>query len=164
MCGSFGSLAVITSATFKLSPAAPASRTVVIEAADAAATAALVDAISAAPMTPTALELEARRAASWSDSRATPVAAEHQAAAAMDLASQYGARARLFAGDEEQQCWAAYERRTWEAPATLFKLSILPATARPGSSPHRTRRRRAPAAHLLARRQGRAGRAVSSTA
>jgi len=131
MCGSFGSLAVITSATFKLSPAAPASRTVVIEAADAAATAALVDAISAAPMTPTALELEAPSCRVLVRFESTPVAAEHQAAAAMDLASQYGARARLFAGDEEQQCWAAYERRTWEAPATLFKLSILPATLVP---------------------------------
>jgi hypothetical protein len=54
MTGSFGSLAVIVSATFKLYPVPHASRTVVVERYDSALAALL-----ASQLTPTAVEIQA---------------------------------------------------------------------------------------------------------
>src|SRR5262249_38432728 len=59
LCGSFGSLAIITHATFKLAPAPPASTTVMVSAAQAGPLAELALAVAAAPLTPSAIEIEA---------------------------------------------------------------------------------------------------------
>ncbi|HEX7138132.1 MAG TPA: FAD-binding oxidoreductase, partial [Vicinamibacterales bacterium] len=56
MTGSFGCLAVILNATFKLYPVAACSRTVVVDVPDASAARAIVKAIDARQLTPTAVE------------------------------------------------------------------------------------------------------------
>src|SRR5215475_7178896 len=59
VCGSFGSLAVITSATFKLAPLPAASRTVVAVCGKTADAAKLALAVAAEPVTPSAVEIQA---------------------------------------------------------------------------------------------------------
>src|SRR5260221_1361501 len=58
LCGSLGSLAVITSATFKLSPVAPVSYTLIAAAGDARRLGALALAIAAAPLSPSTIEIQ----------------------------------------------------------------------------------------------------------
>src|SRR5262249_37646738 len=62
ICGSFGSLAVITSATFKLAPLPPASRTVIATYSSVAEAARQALTVAALPVTPSALEIEAPNA------------------------------------------------------------------------------------------------------
>src|SRR4029077_11898303 len=59
VCGSFGTLAVITSATFKLTPLPASSRTVVANCSGVAEAARLALTIASQPVTPSALEIEA---------------------------------------------------------------------------------------------------------
>jgi glycolate oxidase FAD binding subunit len=59
--GSFGSLAAIVSATFKLSPLPAASRTLRLDVPDVAALAQVVRAVMASQLEPIAFELEKRR-------------------------------------------------------------------------------------------------------
>src|SRR5262245_1918171 len=58
MTGSFGSLAVMTTATFKLFPLAPSSATVVAELDDPASLGPIVAKLLASQLTPSALEFE----------------------------------------------------------------------------------------------------------
>jgi glycolate oxidase FAD binding subunit len=59
--GSFGSLAAIVSATFKLSPLPAASKTIVIQAADIDEVGSIVRAVTRSQLEPIAFEVETRR-------------------------------------------------------------------------------------------------------
>ena len=61
IAGSFGSLAAIVSATFKLSPLPPASKTLRLDVPDAAALAQVVRAVMASQLEPIVFELASRR-------------------------------------------------------------------------------------------------------
>ncbi len=126
MCGSFGSLAIITSATFKLSPLAPASRTLVVTGPHRSPLIELVHAIATRPWTPSALELESPPNRLMVRFETTPSAADRQAAAACDLCAQHGATGTIVAGDEEADLWGLYERRIWQESGTLLKAAVLP--------------------------------------
>src|SRR4029077_7363839 len=58
LCGSLGSLGVITSATFKLSPLGPHSQTVVATVDDIRQLGDLALGVASVPVTPTAIELQ----------------------------------------------------------------------------------------------------------
>ena len=124
MTGSFGTLAVITSATFKLAPVASSSRTVSI-ALDALEDAApLLARLADAPLTPSVLELE------WSPARlnvrfeSVEAAVAQQAAEVVRLAGDSG-RAGTLEGEAESRLWADYAHG-WNAPGTLVKLATRP--------------------------------------
>ena len=85
LCGSLGSLAVITSATFKLAPLAPVSRTVVATARNARACADLALAVSASPTAPSAIEVESPPHRLLIRFESTARAADAQADAAASL-------------------------------------------------------------------------------
>ena len=128
LTGSFGSLAVITSATFKLFPIPPESRTVVISAdgsakASAERLSAIAAALAASQLTPTALELSglARLLVRFESIAAS---AERQAADAVTLAT--GATAAIVTGDEESALWDAHEARIREKRGAIVKLTLLP--------------------------------------
>ena len=125
MTGSFGTLAVITSATFKLAPVAGSSRTVSI-ALDALEDAApLIARLADAPLTPSALELE------WPPARlnvrfeSVEAAVAQQAAEVVRLAGVSGGRAGTLEGEAESRLWADYAAG-WNASGTLVKLATRP--------------------------------------
>jgi glycolate oxidase FAD binding subunit len=129
MCGSFGSLAVITSATFKLSPIAPASRTVVIAVPALPVLGDLLRDITEAPLTPSACEIDAPPLRLLVRFDSTERSAEHQAAATVALAERRSVRASavtIMTGEEETGLWRAQEAALWESPGTLIKIATLP--------------------------------------
>jgi glycolate oxidase FAD binding subunit len=126
LCGSFGCLAVITSATFKLAPLATASQTLVATLGDAPSAADLALAIAAAPLNPSAIELEAPPYRLLVRFESTPGAAEREAAAALELCVRHGGETTVMTGSEESAVWRAHELRVWDSPATLVKITTLP--------------------------------------
>jgi glycolate oxidase FAD binding subunit len=133
LCGSLGSLAVVTSATFKLSPLAAVSRTVVATARHAAACADLGMAIAAAPpLSPTALEIESPPHRVLVRFETTERAADAQADATATLCRAAGAGAAIVDGSEERDLWAAYESGLWQdrADSMIVKVSVLPSDVR----------------------------------
>ena len=144
MTGSFGSLAVITSATFKLYPIPPASRTVVIDFEDARSASligsaslsgerpfrrldAVLSPLMASQLTPTAIELETRPLRLLVRFESIEAAAVEQAQQAARLAGANGAKTAVVAGVDEHALWEAHERRAWEGDGAVIKLTLLPA-------------------------------------
>jgi len=128
LCGSRGSLAVIASATFKLAPLAPVSRTVVATARNARACADLALAVSASPTAPSAIEVESPPHRLLIRFESTARAADAEADTASSLCLAQGADARVVADDEERSLWSDYERTVWgdAIDGVLVKVSVLP--------------------------------------
>jgi glycolate oxidase FAD binding subunit len=126
LCGSFGSLALITSATFKLAPVAPFSVTLSAEPQDAARACALALAVAAAPLVPSAIEVEAPSPRLLVRFETTEAAARQQAESARRLFDQAGAPARVHLDEDERTLWRLHERRVQEGGDVLFKISVLP--------------------------------------
>ena len=126
MCGSFGSLAVITSATFKLTPVPAASCTVVATVADLAHAAALAQTVSTAPLTPSAIELEAPQPRLLIRFETTQRAAEQMATAAATILSSNGVASHTEVGETEHTLWHDHEAMIWSGPGTVLKVSVLP--------------------------------------
>jgi glycolate oxidase FAD binding subunit len=128
MCGSLGTLAVITQATFKLAPIAPASRTVVVRCTDAQAASRLALAIAAAPLAPSAIELQmpANRLLVRFDS--TEGAADRQAAAVEAICRSHAAETTMLGGVDEENLWQQHERIVWDrrAEALVLKVAVVP--------------------------------------
>lgn len=124
MTGSFGTLAVITSATFKLAPVASSSRTVSIALDSLEDAAELIGRLADAPLTPSALELE------WSPARlhvrfeSVEAAVTQQAAEVVRLAGGSG-RAGTLEDEAESRLWADYAGGR-DGPGTLVKLATRP--------------------------------------
>ena len=126
MTGSFGSLAVITSATFKLYPIPPASRTVVIDVSEDARLDAIVSSLLASQLTPTAIELETKPLRLLVRFESIEAAATEQARQATRIAESNGAGTTIVAGADETALWEAHERRAWEDDGAVIKLTLLP--------------------------------------
>lgn len=131
LCGSFGSLAVMTRATFKLSPIPPASRTIVIDVPSQDAYTRLARELAASPVTPSAVEVQAPRVRLLVRFETTATAAEEQAAAVLSLAARHGATATLLDGARESAVWLEHETRPGSDTATLVRISALPTQVGP---------------------------------
>jgi glycolate oxidase FAD binding subunit len=137
MSGSFGTLAVIVDATFKLSPLWPASRTVAAEYSDAAALAAGAQLIRGSQIEPVACDLDVRL-----DGRAPayrllvrvatgPAATVGQADAAHRLLGASSAERapiaiRTIEGDEETTLWRSQNQRVWEQEGVVVRAAWRP--------------------------------------
>ena len=125
MTGSFGCLGVVVTATFKLSPRPPASRTVEVAVDSLEALTPIVSDITASSLTPTAVEL------AWSPARlllrfeTVETAAAEQADAARAIVGARGT-ATVLARDDEQAVWQRHAD-LWSTGGTLVKLSTAPA-------------------------------------
>jgi glycolate dehydrogenase FAD-binding subunit len=130
MTGSFGTLAVIASATFKLYPIPPASRTVVIDFGSATALAdrvgATVAALSATQLTPTAVEIESHPMRLLVRFESIAPAAEQQAIEAGRLAEALGGTTSIVSGADETALWDAHGERVWASSGAVLKVTFLP--------------------------------------
>jgi glycolate dehydrogenase FAD-binding subunit len=126
LCGSFGSLAVITSATFKLAPAPVASRTVVGVFSDVQRAAEAALTVAAAPVTPSALEIEAPSARLLVRFETTGGAADRMGAAAGAILDAAGASTGIVADADERELWQRHEELIWDRPGIVLKMSVLP--------------------------------------
>ena len=141
LTGSFGSLAVIVSATFKLYPVPPASRTVVVEVPPGSSVTAsskrlyaVIAQLLASQLTPTAIELQDPPLRLLVRFETIEVAAGQQAAAVVQLAESASANATVIRGDEEASVWEDHYRRPWDGDdsnGAVIKITLLPSDVAP---------------------------------
>lgn len=124
MTGSFGSLGVILSATFKLYPLPTTSRTVVVDLRDPAELGALAAKVLASPLAPTALEFELPPLRAIIRFEAIEAAVEQQALEAFRLARNNSSQ--IVGGEEEAALWKQHSRRPWDGHGAVVKVSVLP--------------------------------------
>ena len=125
LTGSFGCLGVILTATFKLAPAPPASRTVEIAVDSLEAAAPIAADLAGSSLTPTAIEVTSPPVRLLARFESVDASVAQQAEAARAIAAAHGA-AVVLAGDEEAAAWRRHAAH-WGADGTLVKLSTVPA-------------------------------------
>ncbi len=123
LAGSFGSLAAIVSATFKLSPLPEASRTIVAAARDAEELGRFVRAVMASQLEPIAFEIHVPTFALLLRFASVPAAIDAQTYAADML---LGAT-RLVDGEAERTLWREHNERVWSGDGAVVRASWLPA-------------------------------------
>ncbi len=142
MTGSFGSLAAIVSATFKLAPLPSASKTLRIVAADIESPGRWVQAVMASQLEPVAFEVLAQQVAGAFHScslllRFASLAAvvDAQVAQARELIGGDGSAEAtsmdVLDGEAEQALWRDCGDRLWNAPGAIVRASWLPADITP---------------------------------
>jgi glycolate oxidase FAD binding subunit len=128
LCGSLGSLAVVTEVALKLHPLPVATATVVLADATPAAAAAFVAALRTAPIAAGAVE------AAWPERQ---VAVRIEAASAASAGEQarracaLAAGARTLAEDEADAFWRAHARRPWDGDGVVAGVGVPPAALAP---------------------------------
>jgi glycolate oxidase FAD binding subunit len=151
--GSFGALAGIVGATFKLSPVPAASSTVVVSVPDSSALAEMLSAMAASQLEPVAFDLHASRPNARGGSitcllrfASVPAAVDAQVEAARAMLQQAGASSiDVVREADEGALWEAHSSRVWlghrsfsgggDASGAVVRASWLPADA--GSAVHR---------------------------
>jgi glycolate oxidase FAD binding subunit len=153
VAGSFGSLAAIVSATFKLSPIPEASKTMRVAVADEAALAQAVRTVMASQLEPIVFEVHVRSTQSAHPStgsgRALMVSQSNHADSAFNLLVRFaslpavvnaqvaGASEALKGvatsidvvdGHAERSLWRAHATRLWDGPGAIVRASWLPAS------------------------------------
>jgi len=130
LCGSLGSLAVITSATFKLAPLPEASATLVASIDDARSLGVLALVIAGSPLTPTAIELQSPPHRLLVRFETSPKATQAQISAAAGLCTAHGAATAILTGRDETDTWKAHEGGMREGlsnvTSTVLKVAVLP--------------------------------------
>ena len=131
--GSFGGLAAIVSATFKLSPAARASGTVIVDARDSDTLTRVAAAVASSQLVPVAFEFRAQRTG---DTEATScllrfasseAAVNAQIAGARACVGALGLSGRVVTGDEEFHVWREHSNCIWCSDTAVVRASFLPA-------------------------------------
>ncbi|MCY3844285.1 MAG: FAD-binding oxidoreductase [Acidobacteria bacterium] len=125
LTGSFGCLGVILTATFKLAPAPPASRTLEVTVDSLEQAASVAADLAAAPLTPTALEVSSPPVRLLARFESVEASVSEQVEAARTLVGTCGSAA-THAGADEQAVWDRHAAH-WYAPGTLVKLATVPA-------------------------------------
>jgi glycolate oxidase FAD binding subunit len=132
--GSFGSLAAIVSATFKLTPRPAASKTLRIGVRDVEALGDAVRTMMASQLEPIAFEIVHHAAPNephptaialrFASLAAVVDAQIEQAAVAM---KGYTTSLDILDGDNERSAWSAHGARLWESAGAIVRASWLPA-------------------------------------
>jgi glycolate oxidase FAD binding subunit len=125
-CGSFGSLGVITSATFKLAPLPRASRTVVAQFDTLAHVASAALALPQSSLTPSAIELLAPDPRLLVRFETTEQSADLMAATAAGRLSDAGAQVQTVAGAPELALWSEHASIESATEGISAVVSVLP--------------------------------------
>jgi glycolate oxidase FAD binding subunit len=130
VCGSFGTLAAVVNATFKLSPVPPPSVTLVAEFAGPAELASAAARISDSQLEPLAFDVYARSGTSPGSRllvrfASTPRAVAAQRAEAQRLLAP--AVASVHEGPAEQEIWRAQTACAWQQQGAVLRVSWQPA-------------------------------------
>jgi glycolate oxidase FAD binding subunit len=126
LCGSLGSLAVVTSATFKLSPVPPHSQTLVATVADVRQLGEVALAVAGVPVAPTAIELQSPPHRLLIRFETTELAARRQTELVHAICVERGATCTVVSGQTEADAWRAHEGRIFSTEGTILKLAVLP--------------------------------------
>jgi glycolate oxidase FAD binding subunit len=128
LIGSYGSLAVITSASFKLFPAPPVTQTFVCQFAKSEEAISFRDFVANSPLSPTCVELLSPRANDNGSWRIVVQAGGSERVLAR-YASELGERVtQQLSGFAEQKFWDDARRIGQDSPVVL-KVSVPPSTA-----------------------------------
>ena len=132
MTGAFGVLGIVVSATFKLAPVAPASRTAVIDCRSLQGITPVVTELMSSVLTPSAIELEwpSAQLLVRFESVESAVVQQVDEVAALAAACEPSCSVRSCEGAEEGSLWRDHAAR-WDTPGTLVKLSTLPSELLP---------------------------------
>ena len=126
LTGSFGSLGVIVSATFKLYPLTAASGTLVVDLSTPADLAALTSRLLASHLTPTALEFATHPLRLIIRFESIEASVEQQSDTAARVLVGAGFQARGLSGPDEERFWLDHGRFADEEQCALVKVSVLP--------------------------------------
>src|SRR5688572_12881933 len=126
LTGSFGSLGVIITATFKLYPLTAASRTLVVEPSSAAHLGELAVKLSASHLTPTALEFATHPLRLILRFESIEASVAQQSETASKLLAENGYEARSLSGSAEEQFWQDHAGLAKDDRGALLKVSVLP--------------------------------------
>ena len=148
IAGSFGSLAAILSATFKLAPLPADSKTLVIEAPDFDRLGLIIRAVMASQLEPIAFDVhvpDVVGAELGPPSRpgqrrplrpsllvrfaSVPAACDAQIEEARGLAPLNDCATETLESTTEREAWEAHSRQVWDAPGAIVRASWLPAEA-----------------------------------
>jgi glycolate oxidase FAD binding subunit len=148
ICGSCGSLAVIVSATFKLTPLPAASKTIIVEARDADALARIVREVMSSQLEPIAFEVRVepqgtpRTQSTPRDTTASsatsaisttlrfaslPAVVDAQVEQMRALPSVKDCVTTVLEGSAEHAAWDALVSGLWDAPGAIVRAGWLPA-------------------------------------
>lgn len=139
VAGSFGSLAAIVSATFKLAPIPQVTSTLTVEYSDTGAAATAAAVLSAGQLDPMSVEIDTHLARFRGDQLQTyrlsvrfggpaAVVATHIDRAAAALSPAGAGRSTRTTGDQDAAYWREYGTRIWAADGAVVKLSWMPAS------------------------------------
>jgi glycolate oxidase FAD binding subunit len=135
VAGSFGSLAAIVSATFKLAPLPKSTKTLVARVSDVEAVEQIVREVMSSQLEPIAFEIQSDTVAGLGDAEtivmlrfaSVPAAVDAQIDGATRLASLKGSVTTIVQGDDERTRWREQSERIWSAPGAVVRASWLPA-------------------------------------
>jgi glycolate oxidase FAD binding subunit len=136
--GSFGTLAAIVGATFKLAPLPGASATVVIDRLSIDQLFEVVSVMTASQLEPVAFDVHIRQPAGASAPEITclirfasfPEVVDAEVANASARIAGVHRECRILEGDTERDLWAAHVRKPWDVPGTVVRLAWRPSDMR----------------------------------
>jgi glycolate oxidase FAD binding subunit len=126
LTGSFGSLGVIITATFKLYPLTAASRTLIVEPSTVDHLAQLAIKLSASHLTPTALEFATHPLRLIIRFESIEASVAQQSETATRLVAESGYAARILSAPEEEEFWHGHTRLADDERGALLKISVVP--------------------------------------
>jgi glycolate dehydrogenase FAD-binding subunit len=126
LTGSFGSLGVIVTATFKLYPLTAASRTLVVELSSPSDLGLLALKLSASHLTPTALEFATHPLRLIVRFESIEASVAQQSETAVKLIAENGHRTQTLSPSEEEQYWQGHAQLADDDRGALVKVSVLP--------------------------------------
>lgn len=126
LTGSFGSLGVIVTATFKLYPLTTASRTLIVEMSNPADLGTLASKLTHSHLTPTALEFATHPLRLIIRFESIEASVAQQSEMAEKLIAESGHQTRALSSSAEEEYWESHTRLADDDRGALLKVSVLP--------------------------------------